>query len=74
MENYKHFENKKCEFYPCHNLDKINCLFCFCPLYHRQDCGGEYIGVGLLKDCARCILPHNEDGYSFVTDKLNHIQ
>ena len=45
MENsYKFFENKDCKYYPCHKgLDKINCLFCYCPLYTLgKACGGRY--------------------------------
>ena len=29
MENYKFFQNKKCEYFPCHekaNCDTFNCL------------------------------------------------
>lgn len=33
--SYKFFENKECEYYPCHkDMESINCLFCYCPLYH----------------------------------------
>ncbi len=45
-EHYKFFQNKKCEYYPCHkvdNQDEFNCMFCFCPLYMLKDtCGGNY--------------------------------
>ncbi len=32
--SYKFFENKDCEFYPCHKVSEQNCLFCFCQLYN----------------------------------------
>ena len=34
-ENYKFFQHKACEFFPCHetkDIDNFNCLFCYCPL------------------------------------------
>ncbi|MGL4732974.1 MAG: cysteine-rich small domain-containing protein, partial [Fusobacteriaceae bacterium] len=44
MNNYKFFNNSKCEFFPCHETAKpeeFNCLFCYCPLYMMEDrCGG----------------------------------
>ncbi len=35
-ENYKFFNHKNCEYFPCHKTnkpDEFNCLFCYCPLY-----------------------------------------
>lgn len=71
---YKFFENKDCEYYPCHKAERINCLFCFCPLY-STDCGGNckwiYDRNGkLIKDCSDCIIPHTEGGYEYVTGRL----
>jgi Zn-finger protein len=68
-ENYKFFENRKCEFYPCHAFNRINCLFCFCPLY-PLDCGGGFTVTNGIKDCSGCALPHLEGGYEFVVAKL----
>ena len=66
--NYKHFSNKKCEFYPCKNTD-LNCLFCFCPLYPYDDCGGKYNFTERgIKDCSDCLLPHQKDGYKQIMD------
>ncbi len=34
-DNYKFFNHKECEFFPCHktnNPNEFNCLFCYCPL------------------------------------------
>ena len=72
--SYKFFENKDCEFYPCHNSDKINCLFCYCPLYFNYDCGGKYEIIEVkgieMKDCSNCTIPHNEEGYDYIVNKL----
>ena len=68
--------NKGCEFFPCHNTksidaDEFNCLFCFCPLYNRDDCGGtfSYLKNG-CKDCSLCVLPHMKDNYGLIVERL----
>ncbi len=70
----EYFENRNCEYYPCHKAERINCLFCFCPLYDREDCGGncrEIVSGGkTVKDCSECLLPHTEGGYEYVINKL----
>ena len=71
---YKFFENKDCEYYPCHKAERINCLFCFCPLY-STDCGGNCKWIydrkgNLIKDCSDCIIPHTDGGYEYVTGRL----
>ena len=71
---YKFFENKDCEFYPCHKTSTINCLFCFCPLYNL-DCGGNFKMITgkngtLIKDCSNCLIPHSENGYEYIIKKL----
>lgn len=71
---YKFFENKECEYYPCHKAERINCLFCFCPLY-STDCGGNCKWIygrngKLIKDCSNCIIPHTDGGYEYVTGRL----
>ena len=68
--NYKFFENKKCEYYPCHDFEQINCLFCFCPLYSDEDCGGNYSFFKGRKDCSKCELPHRKDGYDIIINKI----
>ncbi|MBE5853103.1 MAG: metal-binding protein [Lachnospiraceae bacterium] len=73
---YKFFENKQCEYYPCHeNVTRINCLFCFCPLYNQKDCPGnpsyiEYDGVK-RKCCKNCTYPHRIDNYEKLMTLLN---
>jgi len=69
-ENYKYFCNKKCEYYPCHKFEGINCVFCYCPIY-QYDCGGNFnILENGIKDCSNCELPHKENGYDFVVSFL----
>ncbi|MBR5155066.1 MAG: metal-binding protein [Clostridia bacterium] len=72
--NYKYFENKDCEFYPCHKMEEQNCLFCFCPLYFL-DCGGKFKMIEgkaghMIKDCSDCTIPHLPNGYDYVMKKL----
>lgn len=77
----KFFENKSCGFYPCHKgLKGLNCLFCYCPLYNKKDCGGNYKfinkiktsgGYKKIKDCSDCKFPHIKNKYSKVLEKLH---
>ena len=42
----------------CHDMEVIDCTYCFCPLYHT-DCDGNYkIMAGGVKDCSDCTVPH----------------
>ena len=43
MENsHRFFENRACKYFPCHKgLENLNCLFCYCPLYCRENCPGN---------------------------------
>ena len=59
---YAFVQNRVCEFFPCHKTDDpehFNCLFCYCPLYRMEDCGGNpnYLENG-VKDCSSCTIPH----------------
>jgi Zn-finger protein len=77
-ENYKFFQNKDCEFFPCHKgADEatFNCLFCFCPLYALgKDCGGDftYTATG-IKDCSNCLIPHSPQGYDYIMSKMDEV-
>lgn len=72
--SYKFFENRECEFYPCHKgLEKLNCLFCYCPLYLKDDCGGNFkILENGVKDCTNCLFPHKAENYEKVIEKLSN--
>lgn len=69
-KHYQFFTNTACEYYPCHDLEPINCLFCFCPLY-TLDCGGNFtVTPKGIKNCSACTLPHGENGYEYIISKL----
>ena len=78
-KHYSYYQNRACEFFPCHEKadpDDFNCLFCWCPLYALGErCGGNfrYTADG-IKDCAGCLLPHRRQSYGYVTDKFGEIQ
>lgn len=68
------FRNYECDKFPCHETEKedaFNCLFCFCPLYHFDDCGGNYSFTEKnIKDCSQCTLPHIAKNYDLIVSKL----
>jgi len=67
----KWFTNTECKYYPCHDTGDINCMFCFCPLYLYQNCGGDYtILKNGIRDCSKCNIPHSETGYDHIIKKL----
>jgi len=70
--NYRFFQNKECQFFPCHkteDLEGFNCLMCYCPLYYIPNCGGNftYTKDG-IKDCTDCLLPHYD--YDHCVNKI----
>ena len=78
MENYKFFQNKECEYFPCHSgadPDTFSCLFCYCPLYALGDqCGGHfsYTQEG-IKDCTNCMRPHRRECYDGIIDCMDRV-
>lgn len=76
MKNsYRFFANRECEYYPCHkNIEEMNCLFCYCPLYEREHCPGkpEYIETagGRIKSCMDCTFPHEPENYDIIMQFL----
>ena len=78
MENYKFFQNKECEYFPCHKVgstDDFNCLFCYCPLYALgEKCGGNFIYLeNGVKSCENCTFPHKKGNYDLIIDRLKEI-
>ena len=74
MDNsHRFFRNTACRYFPCHpGADPLafNCLFCFCPLYFLEDCGGDdYMAKG-VKDCTPCLRPHRPEGYDEILARL----
>jgi Zn-finger protein len=74
-DNYKFFQHKDCEYFPCHkgvDAEDFNCLFCYCPLYFLgRECGGSftYTKKG-VKNCMGCSRPHRRENYEVIIDRL----
>jgi Zn-finger protein len=48
-------------------------MFCYCPLYLLDDCGGKYILNYGIKDCSDCIIPHRPNGYDYINKKITEV-
>jgi len=75
--SYRFFENRECEYFPCHKgLDALNCLFCYCPMYWKDDCPGnpQYIEKNgkKLKVCTDCTFPHQPQHYETILEILKN--
>ena len=75
MANYEFFQNKACEYFPCHNgvdPESFSCMFCYCPLYALGDrCGGNFTYTeNGVKDCTNCVKPHRRENYEKIMDKM----
>ena len=76
--SYRFFQNRACEFFPCHaveDVEKFNCLFCYCPLYLREKCLGNpsYLVDGRgckIKDCSNCTVVHRPEMYDEIMHQL----
>jgi len=74
-KHYQFFQNRDCEFFPCHegvSEENFNCLFCYCPLYTLgQRCGGNcvYLENG-VKSCESCAFPHHRENYAAVVKRF----
>ena len=76
--NSSFFRNTDCEYFPCHSVENdenFNCLFCYCPLYTMEHCGGncQWTADG-IKDCSACTVPHNAENYGYILEKLKDKQ
>lgn len=78
MSHYDFFQNRECEYFPCHkgaDPETFSCLFCYCPLYCLGDrCGGSfrYTAKG-IKDCSGCLRPHLRENYSVILGKMGDV-
>ena len=78
MANYDFFQNKSCEYFPCHkgaDPETFSCLFCYCPLYCLgEKCGGSfrYTSNG-IKDCSNCLQPHRRENYEAINRKMQDV-
>lgn len=77
-QNYKFFQHKECEMFPCHQTQSVqdfNCLFCYCPLYVLgKECGGNftYTEKG-IKSCINCDFPHQRENYEKINSRFKDI-
>ena len=78
MSHYDFFQNRECEYFPCHagaDREGFSCLFCYCPLYALGDqCGGSftYLENG-IKDCSNCLRPHRRENYGKIMEKMGEV-
>lgn len=78
MANYDFFQNKDCEYFPCHKCaepESFSCMFCYCPLYALGDqCGGDfcYLDNG-IKDCSNCLRPHKRENYETIQKQTQKV-
>lgn len=77
-KHYSFYQNKECEYFPCHKGVKeedFNCLFCYCPLYALgEHCGGAftYTEQG-YKNCTNCPIPHRKENYGRIIERYSEI-
>ena len=77
-ENFKFFQHRQCEFFPCHETEdeeNFNCLFCYCPLYALgEGCGGNFkITENGVKDCSDCMVPRKRGNYDYICSRFKEI-
>ena len=78
MADHAFFQNRECEYFPCHRglqEQEFNCLFCYCPLYCLGDrCGGSftYLPNGIT-DCSACLKPHRRENYDKIMEKMPQV-
>ena len=78
MSHYDFFQNRECEYFPCHpgaGEKTFSCIFCYCPLYALgENCGGSfsYTKEG-IKDCTNCLRPHRRENYEAITEALKQV-
>ncbi len=76
--NSRFFQNRDCEYFPCHKgitEQEFNCLFCYCPLYTLgKKCGGNYSCTEEgIKSCQHCTFPHRRENYPRILARFNEI-
>lgn len=78
MTHYDFFQNRECEYFPCHkgaDPETFSCLFCYCPLYCLGEaCGGNYRYTSKgIKDCSACLRPHRRENYAAMCQDLGKV-
>ena len=78
MAKYDFFQNRNCEYFPCHpdaDPETFSCIFCYCPLYALGDkCGGSftYTEDG-IKDCTHCLRPHRRECFEAIQKQTQQV-
>ena len=75
MKHYQFFQNRECEYFPCHKDVEgkdFNCLFCYCPLYTLgENCGGNFLYTDTgVKSCVNCNFPHKRENFSALIKRF----
>jgi precorrin-3B C17-methyltransferase len=70
---------KSCKKYPCHQLENMQCDFCYCPLYPCYDSrvGGKMIRNSEGKeewDCSDCEIFHKKGNVSLIIEIMKNIK
>ena len=78
MKHYAFFQNRECEYFPCHKTEdpeNFNCLFCYCPLYALgRACGGRFVyDEKGRKNCVNCAVPHQRENYTYIIGQYEKI-
>jgi len=69
---------------PCHDMENMNCFFCFCPEYdNSKEEGGckrnsekgkwfvnENLAKGKIWDCSDCDYPHRKENCEIILNKI----
>ena len=71
--------DRGCEYYPCHDLDEMDCTFCFCPFYPCGDTstGGELVtteGGKVVWGCKNCTWIHKPEVAQKVLNEILSIK
>ncbi|MBR7074034.1 MAG: cysteine-rich small domain-containing protein [Oscillospiraceae bacterium] len=75
MKHYQFFQNRECEYFPCHKGVEeadFNCLFCYCPLYTLgENCSGNFVYTETgVKSCVNCNFPHKRENYTALLKRF----
>ncbi len=77
-KHYDFFQNRLCEYYPCHpgaDPETFSCLFCYCPsmLWAIAAAATFTTPPNGIKDCTHCLRPHIRENYSKILEKMPEI-
>ena len=72
-------QNKECEYFPCHNIDNLQCDFCYCPLY---PCYDKRVRGKIIKndkgediwDCKDCVILHKKQNVNLIIEMIKTIK